>query len=210
MKNLLASVLIFFMTFYGLHAQLTYGFRGGINSSNVKLDIARIGNYSFDYARSGLGFHAGGILQWKISDFFVQPEVLFTSARADVRLTIHDFVAPDTVNGEQRFNRIDIPLIAGYKLGPVKLQTGPVLIMSLGSNSKLLDDYNIRQEFSPVTVGYQFGLGVELTSLLLDLKYEGNFGYSGNGININGSPYEMQQWTNQIILSLGFLFGNSY
>ncbi len=194
----------------GLNAQLSFGIRGGINSSNVNLKDFSGDYYQIDYARGALGFHIGGMAQIKLMSVFIQPELLFTSIKNDISVASFDDVAfswrePDF--GEQRFNKIDIPVIAGVKLGPLKLQAGPVATMIISSKIKDLDAYDINQEFSGATIGYQAGVGLELANLLVDVKYEGNLSKLGDGVKIAGSSYSFDTRMSQWILSVGFLFG---
>jgi hypothetical protein len=210
MKNRIIALLVLVFSATGLYAQVKFGIRGGINSSNIQIKDFDNDLYTLEYARGSLGFHIGGMAQIKLLGVFIQPELLFTTAKNDVSVAVFD---NGTVSwsqpkyGSQRFNKIDIPLIAGVKLGPIKLQAGPVATMMLGSKSKLLDQNNIEQEFSGATFGYQVGAGIELASLLVDVKYEGNLSKLGDGIMIGGNPYYFDQRMNQWILSVGFLFG---
>ena len=175
--RIIASIILLFCTL-ALNAQLSFGIRGGINSGNIKLNNFDGGEYELDYARGPLGFHVGGIMQVKLLSVFVQPELLFSTTKADVKLTIKDvsnLQNPPVVDlGEQRFSKIDIPIMAGVKLGPLKLQAGPVATMKLGTKIKDIDTNELKQEFSGATLGYQAGVGIELANLLLDVKYEGN------------------------------------
>ncbi len=212
MKNRIIASLLFIFCMLSLNAQFSFGIRGGINSSNIKLNDFDGGIYQLDYARGALGFHIGAMAQIKLMSVFIQPELLFTRTKNDVSIKTFnsiDFEWGEPVFGEQRFNKIDIPVIAGVKLGPLKLQAGPVATMML--SSKLLDlpdDYNIGPEYSAVTLGYQAGVGLELANLLVDVKYEGNLSKLGNGVTIAGDSFNFDQRMSQWILSVGFLFGN--
>ncbi len=211
MKNRIIALVILVFCVLGANAQISFGIRGGINSSNINLRDFDGGQYRLEYARGGLGFHIGGMAQIKLLNVFIQPELLFTRTKSDISIATFnsvDVVWNDPEWDEQRFNKIDIPVIVGVKLGPIKLQAGPVATMMLGSKSDLLDDYSIKQEFSGATIGYQAGVGLELANLLLDVKYEGNLSKLGDGIMIAGTPYNFDQRMNQWILSIGFLFGN--
>ena len=70
----------------------------------------------------------------------------------------------------------------------------------------MLDNYDIEQEFSAATLGYQAGVGLELANLLVDVKYEGNLSKLGDGVTIAGRDYSFDQRMSQWILSVGFLF----
>lgn len=209
MKNRLIFLFLFIFCMLNVNAQLSFGIRGGVNSSNVKLNDFGGRDYQLKYNRGALGFHIGGIAQIKLLNFFIQPELLYTQTKNDVSLATWNSVnaewgVPEL--GEQRFSKIDIPIIAGMKFGPLKLQAGPVATMMLKSKSDLLDNYDIEQEFSAATLGYQAGVGLELANLLVDVKYEGNLSKLGDGVTIAGRDYSFDQRMSQWILSVGFLF----
>jgi hypothetical protein len=185
-------------------AQIRFGIRGGIGSSNIKLNDFNNPDYSLDYKSSKVGFHFGGVMQLKLGMFVLQPELLFSNLKSDLKL---NYVTIDSAyTGSQSFNRIDIPVIAGVKFGPLKLQLGPVASVVVNSKSSLLDRHGIKQTYKGMTIGYQAGVGLELGSLLLDVKYEGSLSKFADGITIGGENFDFDQRVNQVILSLGFLF----
>jgi hypothetical protein len=108
--------------------------------------------------------------------------------------------------GKQKFYKLDLPVIVGVKVGPLKLQAGPVGTMVIKSKSDLLDKYNLQETFRGATFGYQAGLGLELSSLLVDVKYEGNLSKLGDGVEIAGQNFNFDQRMHQWIFSVGFLF----
>ena len=185
-------------------AQIKFGIRGGINSSRVKLKEFNNPDYQLDYKSGQVGFHFGGITQIKLGMFVLQPELLFTTAKTDISL--YDVVFDTTSIGKQSFNKLAIPIIARVKFGPLKLQAGPVASVIVNSKSDLLEREGIEQAYKGMTIGYQAGLGLELGSLLLDVKYEGNLSKFGDGVSIGGQDFSFDQRLNQIIFSLGFLF----
>jgi hypothetical protein len=186
-------------------AQIKFGIRGGINSARVKLkDYTNI-DYDLAYAKGDPGYHFGVMSQIKLLGIFVQPEVLFTVAKNDIQVTDHLNSTPPEA-GKQKFYKLDVPVIVGYKLGPLKLQAGPVGTFMLGSKSPLLDKYNMEQDFKGATFGFQAGVGLELSSLLVDVKYEGNLSRLGDGVNIGGERFNFDQRMSQWIFSIGYLF----
>lgn len=188
------------------NAQLKYGIRGGINSAYVRPQEFNNPNYVLEYKSGNIGFHFGAIVQLKLGKFVLQPELLFSTASTDIQLT--DLTSSSTISevGEQKFNKLDVPIIAGLKLGPMKLQLGPEASVQLNSKSDLLKENGIDQAYKGATIGYQAGIGLELSSLILDLKYEGNLSKFGDGVNIGDQTFNFDQRMSQLILSIGFLF----
>lgn len=187
-------------------AQFKFGIRGGINSATVKPPDFDNSDYSIEYKSGDVGFHLGAMGQLKLGSFVLQPELLFSTAKTDIKLTdLSGSTAVEEI-GKQKFNKLDLPVIAGVKLGPVKLQLGPVATVQLNSKSDLLEENGIEQAYKGMTIGYQAGLGLELSSLLIDVKYEGNLSQFGDGVIIAGQTFNFDQRMSQLILSLGFLF----
>lgn len=208
MRTRIALFSIILLAFsLNVDAQFKYGIRGGINT-NVKLNDFSGSDYTLEYAKGDMGFHIGVMAQVKLLNIFIQPELLFTTSKTDIQLiNREDLVNPIEELGKQNFNKIDIPVMAGVKIGPLKIQAGPVGTMMLKSKSDLLDKYNMEQNFKGITLGYQAGIGLELSSLLLDVKYEGNLSKLGDGVAIAGTDYSFDQRMSQWILSIGFLLG---
>ncbi len=202
--NYIALIVISLLVWAPGQAQIKFGIRGGISSSRVKLKEFDNPEYKLDYNNSQVGFHFGVISQIKISMVVIQPELLFSTARTDLALT--EIATGEKQIGKQSFNKLDLPIIAGVIIGPMKLQAGPIASVMLHSKSDLLKDNGIEQSFKGATIGYQAGVGLELGSLLLDVKYEGNLSKFGDGITIAGQDFDFDQRLNQLILSLGFLF----
>jgi hypothetical protein len=204
--RILICLIISGFIFQPGNAQVKFGIRGGINSAYVKPQEFNNSDYLLEYKSGDIGFHFGGMAQIKLGKVFIQPEVLFSTAKTDIKLT--DLGGSSTVEevGKQKFNKLDVPIIAGVKLGPLKLQLGPVATVQLNSKSDLLKDNGIEQAYKGATIGYQAGLGLELSSLLIDVKYEGNLSQFGDGVKIGEQTFNFDQRMNQVILSLGFLF----
>jgi hypothetical protein len=182
-----------------------FGIRGGINSSHIKLNDFTGSNFELEYAKGHeIGYHFGVMSQIKVLGFYVQPELLFTTAKNDIRVT--NTIRHTFEIGSQNFYKIDVPVLAGVKLGPLKLQAGPVATMALGTRIRDINEIELQQSFKGLTFGYQAGVGLELSSLLIDVKYEGNLSKLGDAVEIGNTRYNFDQRMSQWILSLGFLF----
>ena len=71
-----------------------------------------------------VGFHFGLFGRIKIANFFVQPELLFTSSGGQVK--VQDITSNTETIKNQTYNKIDIPVLAGLKFGPARIEVGPV------------------------------------------------------------------------------------
>jgi hypothetical protein len=205
-KNLVLIASILFISFT-LNAQIKFGLRAGLSSSNIKLKDYTASGYKLEYNKGQYGYHFGVISRIKILKLFVQPEVLFSTSKTDILyIDLKDPQKPVRTYGRQNFNKIDIPVMVGFKVAIFKLEVGPVATFMLNTKSDLLDEKKVEQNMKGATVGYQAGIGVELSSLLLDFKYEGNLSKLGSSMEKDGTTINFDQRMSQFLFSIGYLF----
>ena len=201
------------------HAQfLKFGIKGGVTSSNVKFDDLKnlkttdnLKEFAVKQGNSKLGMQFGFFGRIQIVGLFIQPELLFTHTQGEVVLT--DVTAGQVYNEVQKFNKVDIPVIVGWKFGPARLGLGPVASIMLSEKDGLKDKLeNLANEttdnnFKNATFGYQVGVGLDiLKKIALDVKYEGNLSKLGSGITLGGTTYKTDQRNPQWIFSVGIFF----
>ncbi|MFN8208516.1 MAG: porin family protein [Bacteroidales bacterium] len=185
------------------------GVRGGVSSSTVRVpDVINIpsgSSYSLECYDPLVGFHAGLLSRITIKKIYVQPELLFSTTGGKVKVS-------DITNGgftlrEQKFNRIDIPVLAGVKTGPLRLEAGPVASFILSENSDLFGISGYKEDFKKATIGFQAGIGFDIfKKLAFDLKYEGSLSNLGTGLTVGSTTYPYDTRNSQWIVSLGFFF----
>lgn len=128
-----------------------------------------VGAYN-ESGKNNVGFNVG--LSAKVNlpaAFFLMPEIYYTTFKTD-------FDVPGTgTTIEAKSNRVDVPVLLGYKLLGDNLGVfiGPVASYNLSTDNQF-DDFseNAKNEF---TVGYQFGAQVQFQKIILNAKYEGAF-----------------------------------
>ncbi|MBC7893713.1 MAG: PorT family protein [Sphingobacteriaceae bacterium] len=109
--------------------------------------------------------------------FFVQPEIL-VSAKGGSFDVVKTSLATQKI--DVRFTTIDVPLLLGFKLGPLRLNAGPMASLTVSENQELkdaLDQYSkqsIGDTFKQAVFGYQAGAGLTFQGLNLDVRYEGS------------------------------------
>lgn len=111
-KTTLIAVAVFFtMAAYSQGVQ--FGFKAGINRTNVKDDLA------LNQTNTETGFHVGGLAHIHVNRrFAIQPELTFSSE--PVKYTV------PTYNGETKNYFINLPVLAQYMFANgLRLQTGP-------------------------------------------------------------------------------------
>ncbi|MBN2347483.1 MAG: PorT family protein [Bacteroidales bacterium] len=187
------------------YSQFKFGIRGGINSSTVKADDFLTNDNKITYPKNAsMGFHFGVVSQIKIFNVFIQPEVLLTTNKND--MTVEDLVSGEKSELIQTFNKLDIPVLLGIKFGPAKIEAGPVATILLKSSSELFDVASYEEKFKSAVFGYQAGIGLEVSKLAVELKYEGDLTRFGDGINVGGERLNFDSRLSQWIVTVGIFF----
>lgn len=191
-----AIMLFFFSSSYGQF--LMVGPRVGISSSKVKLkdNVAdvREGDAIF-------GFHAGFFARITMVNIYVQPEILFTSNGGKI-----EFQDGATKQIEEYdFNKLDVPIMVGLKFARFfRVQVGPVASLLLKADAKEGGvTRDVKNNYQNATVGYQAGVGIDIGSVILDLKYEGNISKLGDNVKVGNTAFNTDMRNNQWLLSLG-------
>ncbi|GAB3016274.1 hypothetical protein GCM10027284_39220 [Cyclobacterium sediminis] len=187
------ALIILFFTGLGitqLNAQiLSVGPKIGLSQGDVQVSDG------FKGEDSQMGYHVGIFARINLPVIYLQPEVLYTNTGGSFQ--------DNTFNYDSDFDRLDVPLMVGLKLGNVlRIQAGPVASYMLDGKVKASDGSSTQRIIPPTedfTFGYQAGVGVDIGNLMLDLKYEGALTNSVN--NFGEIPTDQRQ--NQIMLSLG-------
>lgn len=168
-----------------------FGFKGGLNYSAN-------GNY-FESASSNakhpdrnIGYHLGifGRIGGKI---YFRPELIYTQTKSD-----YD-------NDSFTMQKLDAPLLLGIKIiGPLNVFAGPSFQYILDTDFDGIRIGDVKNDF---TAGLNFGIGVSISKIGVDLRYER--GFSDNEITIidnSGIPTgRLDTRPDQLILSLSLL-----
>ena len=210
MKNKLINILLMSLLTTSLaFSQIKFGIRGGINSSKMKSNTeVNTGDFKITCPNySVIGYHAGLISQINIFNFFLQPELLYSHIHNDLKVYNLSSANPeDATSVSQILNRIDIPVLVGFKLKILKLEAGPVASFVISNNSDLKSITEYDMKWNHATIGYQAGIGLDVGKIALDIKYEGNLSKFGTGITIGNTTTSFDTRLNQVIVSLGFFF----
>ncbi|MCF8336086.1 MAG: PorT family protein [Bacteroidales bacterium] len=220
MKKVYIILFLMVIALPGVFGQLQFGVKGGIVSSSTSLDT-RITNLpqnqdinydalEMEAMESKVGFQAGFFGRISLASLYVQPELLFTSTGSKVKVTeVYESSTQENVETvkNQEFKKIDIPLMAGFKFGPARIQAGPVGSIMLDHQSAIEAATNYKEEFNGATWGYQVGVGLDLfNALTLDAKYEGSLSKLGERVKIGDKAYSIDNRPNQYVVTLGIFF----
>jgi len=204
------SIAVLFLSVSAQAQLFQFGIKGGINFSTLQMDdITGIteGSQVYDLitGESVTGYQAGLMTRINVAMFFVQPELYFTSTGGVVEQVVQGGVN-ELLN--VNFSRFDIPLLVGLKLGPARINAGPVGSAMISSANDLVEiSQDLETLTGGLTWGYQAGVGIDLfKKLAVDLRYEGSLSQYGDSFTVGGSDYALDARPTQVIFTLGFWF----
>ena len=177
-KYLIITAVLFCITFTA-QSQVNFGLKVGVNANQLTPSSADIQNNGFKY-----GFVGGAFFRFNLGSFYIQPEVLYAQKGANLRSTntasLNDF--------ERNINSLDVPILLGLTFGETakfRVNAGPVLGFPLSAVQNGESRY--RDALNSANVGYQAGIGLDLSSVTFDLRYEGGLGNVGKDTYTVGS-----------------------
>ncbi|TCC92159.1 PorT family protein [Pedobacter frigiditerrae] len=167
MKKISFTLLLICCSFFAFSQVLPsfqFGLKGGMNLSKFNTT----NTFSSD---NQAGYYAGVWARIGAAGLHLQPEIYLSGKNT----TLVNSVGQEN---EVKFTSIDVPVLVGTKLGAagvgLRLNTGPVVSFLLN------EDQNFSQaasaafsgKFKDQSFAWQFGAGVDLGKLGIDLRYE--------------------------------------
>ncbi len=189
-----------------IYSQLNFGLKAGA-STDFTFTYQTLEGTDFEVVLQNAktaewGFQGGVFMRISLGALYIQPEVLFATAT--------NSVSYDDVEGtgaaviyNQKFNKLNIPILFGLKLGPLRINAGPAASVMISDVTDVIEGATYKR----ATFGYQAGLGVDLfKKLTLDLRYEGNLNQFGDEITIGGQTFNLDDRTGAILVQVGLIF----
>ena len=212
MKKLLVLLLAAFIALPSF-SQIKFGVKAGLSTTTLTMeDVKTITSGSYSYSIEKLeganyGFHGGLFLRLNVTKLFIQPEVLFSSTSNEYTVKDLATATPDQVV-KQTFNKLNIPVMVGLKLGPQRLGAGPAASMLINSPKELISNPEFETMYAKMSFGYQAGLGLDIfNKLTIDLRYEGSLKKYQNQIeNALGTAVNLDDRPNAFLFSVGLMF----
>lgn len=202
MKKLILFATLFAMTLTA-SAQVKFGLKAGISTSDLSGQDAIQDNLTVKLKNADYGMHFGAFLRAEGGLFFIQPEVTFNSLTANYE--VDNFSSKDVF--KEKYSNLDIPVLVGLKLGPLRAGAGPVGHINIGKESNLAaDGIVVSENYEKLTFGYQAGLGLDIWRLNFDLRYEGNFNKVGDNLEVGGTQLNLSKNASRLLFSVGFTF----
>ncbi|AQG78851.1 porin family protein [Spirosoma montaniterrae] len=144
-------------------------------SPNVNVDGQTFRNSISDSYDSRMGTSFGIYARFG-KNLFLQPEVLYSTRAGSFDIVRNGQTETVTV----KTTSFDVPVLLGIKGGPIRVMAGPVVSFRVGDNQRLgeaIRQYTngtLNDAWSQAYYGYQVGGGLDIGSLGLDVRYEGN------------------------------------
>lgn len=208
MRTLFFAFLILFTT--SLHAQIEFGVKTGLSSIDLADKSIILGdenNTEITVADAGYGIHFGLYSRVSLLNLYIEPALLFNSSTVDYNLKeeVFDEGVINTIRSES-YNKLDIPVMVGMKMGFFRFHGGPVAHLHLNSASELTAINGYAQKFKEATYGFQAGVGLDILKLRIDVNYESNLSKFGDHINVGGQDFSFDDRPARLVASLGFRF----
>ena len=194
-------------------SQTRFGIKAGINTVDIDREEINItdseGRDRLKIAidEANYGINIGLFLLAKSKHFFVMPELIYNSNSTDYKLDTLGSLG-GYLDGvfQEKYQNLDIPIMMGVRFDFLRIGAGPVGHVFLNSTSDLLDFEGYEQDFKSLTLGYQVGLGIDLWSINLDFRYEGNFTNYGDHFRFFGAEVPLSNTPERFIGTIGISF----
>lgn len=215
MKKLFAIVFIILVSLQAF-SQIKFGLTAGLSTNSLSMPSVKTitsptssgpNVFTVDALTSAkYGFQGGAFMRVTLFGFYIQPELLFATRTNEYTVTnVQSTVA--TI-AKQNFNNLEIPVMLGFKLGPLRLNAGPSGSLLINSPKDLISSPGFKNNYSRMTIGYQAGVGFDLFKFLtFDLRYEGSLKKYQNQIeNLTGTKVNLDDRPNAFLFSVGVMF----
>jgi hypothetical protein len=211
MKKLIAIVFVILVSIPAF-SQIKFGLTAGVSTTSLSMPTIKTitsGTTSFTVdalTAAKYGFQGGAFVRITLFGFYIEPELLFSTRTDDY--TVTNVQSTESTIVKQTFNKLEVPVMLGFKLGPLRLNAGPTGSLLINSPKELISDPDFKNNYSRMTFGYQAGLGFDLLNFLtFDLRYEGSLKKYQNQIqNLIGTKYNLDDRPNAFLFSVGIMF----
>ena len=197
-------IACFILGLQATYSQIDFGIKGGINYNSKS--IKDVSDDVFSGAKSKTGFHAGVWSRFKLPlvGLYIRPEVVYTQLSNEVVFTSSNIESKTT---SYDFQKIDIPILVGKKVFKVaQIFVGPSFQYILDGDFDANDISEVNSD--GFSLGLQFGAGVELGKLGLDVRWERALSDTESSLIDNNTSESINFDTrvNQIIIGLSYKF----
>lgn len=171
-----------------------WGLRAGVH--NTETSVSKSNND----VRGGdpqAGYHFSTFTRFNFGFFYIEPEIQFAGSRGELEFIMNN---NDPKYRSFSFNRFDVPIQVGQKLGPLRIYGGINFNFNRSENISSVIAGGMRDE----TRAWRAGLGLDAGNWSMDVRYETSLGSNVEGVQFNGELIDANLRFTHIYLSLGF------
>ena len=197
MKKVILTLCLIFTYTQISSAQIHFGVKGGLNYNSNSIKV--VGTDIFDGAESKTGYHAGIWLRVKVPviGLYIRPELVYTSLKNEL---VYKATSQTTTYS---FQKIDIPVLIGKKIfGIGNIFVGPSFQYVLDSGFNISDISDVKTD--SFSMGIQFGGGVEIGKLGIDVRWERAFSSIESSLVNTLGKVNFDTRINQIIIGISY------
>lgn len=150
--------------------QVRLGLRGSAMSSVYDFESQTIDGLMIRPSDgSQMGYQLGVVLRLSIPRLIhIQPEINVSSRDYSFGLDTPDGYFP---SGRISVKRLEMPVTAGFNIGPLRLFGGPVFILKQSQESNVKDDYGLDVTFDDGDIALMAGIGIDAAKFFFDIRY---------------------------------------
>ncbi|MBO0951346.1 outer membrane beta-barrel protein [Fibrella forsythiae] len=219
MKNILFGLAIAVLPSLTYAQGFQIGIKGGVNlskltfgpfvnagtnsngSPNVDVNGQTLRNSISDSFQSKTGTSFGVYTRFG-KNLFIQPELMYTTLEGQFDVVRNGVTENVTIKNTS----FDVPVLLGLKGGPLRFMVGPMASFRIDNNAGLSDalkqytSSSLNDAWSKAYYSYQIGGGIDLGSLGLDVRYQGNLSDVAQ-VNTSGGSFSQRAKSWQITLA---------
>ena len=191
---------------------IKFGAKAGVNYPQASLstqDVLSIINdqtYDISNIQTDIsnGFNAGVIarISLPLIPVYVHGEALYTQFKQGISITDNG----NDLDLSLLVQRLDFPLSAGAKIGPIFAGLGATPSMPLANASAIWSNDTEAQ----FTWGWHIHAGIKVWRLLAEIKYESGFGMLARNVNYNYNDtdydFSLDSRSSQLVVSAAYFF----
>ncbi|PRP66800.1 porin family protein [Nonlabens agnitus] len=194
MKNLLLIAVMLTTVMGFAQEDSGFGLKGGVNYGSTGDFRNEIEN-NVENPDSKIGYHLGLFAKADLGRLYLRPELIYTKLSSEYSI------------GDLEVQKLDAPILLGLNVvGPLHIFAGPSLQYILDTDFETdRVEFDLGDAQDDFTVGAQFGVGLNLGKLGIDLRYERGFNdneaeFINDNTSINRSRIDTRP--EQLILAL--------
>ncbi|MEO0734823.1 MAG: porin family protein [Bacteroidota bacterium] len=210
MTNRIIPILTCLLLSVSAFAQIEFGLKAGLATESLqqeRFDLSQSGRETLAEAilDAQYGFQFGALVRIPLSDRFdLQTEVTLNSA--STRYELDDPDSQVTQIFKERYNDINVPVLASWKLAFLRFNAGPVGHFFVSSSSDLRDADGRERVWDSFNLGYTLGGAIDIGPITVDVRYDGNFSRYGEDFAIGGETFRVDQAPKRWIGSIAYRF----